>query len=196
MTQTTQDRILNQAIKCLAQNSNAGLDEFARAAGVGRATLYRYYKSRADLITAIQLSAGQQLQAVVEPVLKQDIPAREKLMLIVTRLIPLGSSLNVSAYFNHPVKDEDPRVMERYQRHQSQARQLCLELKKQGAVAAEIPIAWLASTMDALIFEAWANVENGEIAPKQAPWLVLGTFLAGHGTKETCIWLNEQRDQF
>ncbi len=50
--------------------------------------------------------------------------------------------------------------------------------------------------MDALIFEAWANVENGEIAPKQAPWLVLGTFLAGHGTKETCIWLNEQRDQF
>ncbi len=63
-------------------------------------------------------------------------------------------------------------------------------------MAAEIPIAWLASTMDALIFEAWANVENGEIAPKQAPWLVLGTFLAGHGTKETCIWLNEQRDQF
>lgn len=189
MNEATRERIINQAIKCLAQQSSAGLDEIAKRAQVGRATLYRYFKSRAELITAIQLSAGEQLHAVVDPILEKDLPAREKLLKIVTRLIPLGSSLNVSAYFNHPVKDQDPRVMESYETHRKQARQLCIDLKEEGAVRPDLPLAWLMSTLDALIFEAWVNVENGEIAPKQAPALVLNAFLGGHGTPETLDWL-------
>jgi AcrR family transcriptional regulator len=191
MNQATRDRIIHQAIKCLAQNSNAGLDEIAKRAEVGRATLYRYFKSRAELITAIQLSAGEQLHAVVDPILEKNHPAREKLLKIVTRLVPLGSSLNVSAYFNHPVKDEDPRVMESYEKHVRQSRQLCMDLKEEKAVRTDLPLVWLMSTLDALIFEAWVNVEKGEIPAKQAPWLVLNTFLGGHGTPDTLNWLNE-----
>jgi AcrR family transcriptional regulator len=196
MNQATHDRIIEKAIACLARNAGAGLDEIAKAAGVGRATLYRYFKSRADLVTAIKLRAGDRLHQVVDPVMSQDLPAREKLVRIINSLVPLGSSLNVSVYFDYPVKADDPRVMESYQQHRDQARELCLALKQEGAVSANLPVAWLIASMDALVFEAWASVERGEIAPKQAPWLVLETFLAGNATPETQEWLRAQKEFF
>jgi AcrR family transcriptional regulator len=196
MNPATHDRIIQQAIACLARNSNAGLKEIARAAGVGRATLYRYFRSRADLVVAIKLSAGDQLQRVIEPVMAEDLPAREKLVRIITRLVPLGSSLNVSAYFDYPVKQGDPRVKALYLQHKKRSKQLCLALKKEGAVSWELPVSWLIASMDALVFEAWASVERGEIAPKQAPWLVLETFLSGHGTRESREWLYHQKEVF
>ena len=196
MNQVTRNRIIDQAITCLARNANAGLDEIARTAGVGRATLYRYFKSRADLVADIKLRAGAQLNAVVEPVMAEDLPAGEKLVRIITRLVPLGSSLNVCAYFSYPVKEPDPRVLERYRLHQHLARQLCQDLKKEGAVSAALPLAWLTASLDALVFEAWASVEQGNIAPRQAPWLVLETFISGNGTPAFKTWLNQHKDEF
>ncbi len=194
MSKTTRDRIINQAIECIAQKANAGLDEIAAAAGVGRATLYRHFKSRSDLINALKLAAGEQLMAAVQPVLETRFPAREKLINIVTQLVPLGASLNVTTYFTQPFKVEDPGVQSSYLKHMAQARQLAQELKDEGAVSPEIPLVWLVSSLDSLIFAAWEKVESGDIAPKQAPWLVLRTFLAGHGTTETMAWLNKKEE--
>ncbi len=194
MSQGTRDRIIKQAIACIAQKANAGLDEIAAAAGVGRATLYRHFRSRSDLINALKLAAGEQLMAVVDPVLKAKLPAREKLISIVTQLVPLGASLNVTTYFSQPFKEEDPGVRSSYLKHMAQARQLGQELKDEGAVSPEIPLVWLVSSLDSLIFAAWEKVDSGDIAPKQAPWLVLRTFLAGHGTTETMAWLNKKEE--
>ncbi len=194
MSQVTRDRIIQQAIACIAQNDTAGLDEIARAAGVGRATLYRYFASRADLINNIKLAAGEELQAVVKPIMESCLPAKEKLADIVCQLIPLGASLNVSAYFDQPFKNEEPRIKARYLRHLAQARTLAQALKDEGAVSPEIPLAWLVASLDSLIFCAWEKVESGDIAPKQAPWLLLRTFLAGHGTTETLAWLNKKEE--
>jgi AcrR family transcriptional regulator len=194
MNKATKERIITQAIACIAQNANSSMDEIAKAAGIGRATLFRHFKSRAELLVEIKLRAGGQLEAVVSPVFQSDLPAREKLVRIVTRLIPLGASLNVSAYFIHPVKQEDPRVMASYQRCMAQTRQLCLDLRAEGDLAKDVPVSWLVASMDSLIFAAWEKVESGDIAPKQAPWLVLNTFLAGHGTTGTLKWFNEQKD--
>ncbi len=194
MKQATRERIITQAIACIAQNANSGMDEIAKAAEVGRATLFRHFKSKAELLLAIKLSAGEQLEAVVSPVFHSDLPAKEKLIRMVTRLIPLGASLNVSAYFIHPVKEDDPRVMASYLRCMDQTRQLCLDLKAEGDLQQEAPLTWLVASMDSLIFAAWEKVESGDIAPKQAPWLVLNTFLAGHATPDTITWFNEQKD--
>ena len=194
MNQVTRERIITQSIACLAQNANISMDEIAKSAGVGRATLFRYFKSRAELLVAIKLHAGEQLKAVVSPIFHSDLPAREKMVRIVTRLVPLGASLNVSAYFIYPMKQEDPRVMASYQKYSDQTRQLCLDLKAEGSLNADLALAWLVASMDNLIFAAWEQVESGDIAPKQAPWLVLRTFLAGHGTPDTVTWLNKQKE--
>ncbi|MCG8618148.1 MAG: TetR/AcrR family transcriptional regulator [Desulfobacterales bacterium] len=194
MNQTTQERIIAQAIACIAQNSGASMDEIAKAAGVGRATLFRHFKSRAELMLTIKLNAGLKLQAAAGPVFEADLPAREKLVKIITRLIPLGASLNVSAYFVHPVRDEDPRVLAPYLECMERTRQLCLDLKAEGDVQPDVPVSWLVTSIDSLIFAAWEKVESGDIAPKQAPWLVLSTFLTGHGTPKTTAWFSRQKD--
>jgi len=196
MTQTTRKRIITQAIACIAQNANAGLDEIAGVAGVGRATLYRHFKSRAELLVELKLSAGEQLQNAAGPVFKSDMPAREKLARIVGLMVPLGASLNVSSYFHNPAKKEDdPRVMERFETYMDQIRQLCRDLKSQGAVRRGTPMVWLETGLTSLVFAAWEKVESGDIAPKQAPWLVLETFLGGHGTGETLTWLTELKEK-
>jgi len=196
MTQTTRTRIIKQAIACIAQNANAGLDEIAGAAGVGRATLYRHFKSRAELLVELKLSAGNQLQEAVGPVYNSDGPAREKLARIVSLLVPLGASLNVSSYFCKPIKkEEDARVMLSYEKQMGQVRQLCRDLKNEGAVGTHTPLVWLETGLTSLVFAAWEKVESGDIAPKQAPWLVLETFLGGHGTGETLTWLNELKEE-
>lgn len=194
MVQDTKERIIKQAIACIAQNANVGLDEIARSAGVSRATLFRHFNSRADLIVAIKLSAGERLNAIINPVMESRLPAREKLLRIVTRLIPLGASLNVSVYFNHPPKQDDPRVMASYQDHLKKARQLCMELKEEGTVDGNIPLAWLVSSLDSLVYTAWEKVESGDLAPKQAPWLVLEMYLTGHGTPETLDWFTKEKE--
>ena len=53
----TLDRILDGAISCYTRDgiSKTSLDEVARAAGVGRTTLYRYIDNRDDLLAKVLL---------------------------------------------------------------------------------------------------------------------------------------------
>ncbi len=191
MASNTREKILRQAIACIAQNPNASLEDIASAAGVGRATLYRHFKSRNDLNIALKMAAGQRLRDNIDPILNSDLPAVEKLSLIVEKCIPLGASLNVTSYFNLPCKEDDPRVMESYEKHMNQVRQIGSELKDQGVVAPEIPLAWVTASLDSLVFAAWEKIQDGDIAPNAAPGLVLGTFLSGIGTPKAVQWLNQ-----
>lgn len=195
MTQNTRNRIIKQAIACIAQNSNAGMDDIARSAGIGRATLFRHFKSRADLLTELKLSASEQLMAAVGPVLESRLSARDKLVKVAGLLVPLGASLNVTSYLNKSIKQEqDERVMAGYEAHMAYVRQLCLDLKAEGVLTGDAPLVWLVTGLTSLVYAAWEKVESGDIAPKQAPWLVLETFLAGHGAPETTTWLKKLKD--
>jgi AcrR family transcriptional regulator len=66
----TQSRILDAALDCYTYKGIAQttLDEVARAAGVGRTTLYRYVKNRDDLLRQVVLREARQQQEEVEVV--------------------------------------------------------------------------------------------------------------------------------
>ncbi|MGJ3560575.1 TetR/AcrR family transcriptional regulator [Streptomyces sp. INA 01156] len=46
------DAIVQAAAECLGRNPEASLSEIARAAGVGRVTLYAHFASRAEVVDA------------------------------------------------------------------------------------------------------------------------------------------------
>jgi hypothetical protein len=54
-------------------------------------------------------------------------------------------------------------------------------LKSEQVVAADVPLPWLAAVLDNLIYTAWMTISEGDIAPNEAPGLVLKSFLNGLG---------------
>ncbi|MYB34208.1 MAG: helix-turn-helix transcriptional regulator, partial [Gammaproteobacteria bacterium] len=57
--------IIDAAVGVLARNPDASLATIAEAAGVGRATLYRHFPGRNDLIDAISRQAIEETDAAV-----------------------------------------------------------------------------------------------------------------------------------
>lgn len=60
----TRERVLDAALACYGANGIAGttLDEVAKAAGIGRTTLYRYVDNREDLLNKVVLRDARQQQ--------------------------------------------------------------------------------------------------------------------------------------
>jgi AcrR family transcriptional regulator len=60
--QRTADAITAAAVRLLAERSDASMDEIAQAAGVGRATLYRYFPTREGLVASLRHAAVEDLR--------------------------------------------------------------------------------------------------------------------------------------
>lgn len=59
------ERIVDIAIEQLSRDPQAGLDDIARAAGIGRTTLHRRYRTRDELMTALRARARQDLRGII-----------------------------------------------------------------------------------------------------------------------------------
>ena len=182
MKLTTREKIIKAAITTLAQKPFSTLDDIARAADVGRATLYRHFESRAVLIREMILEAGEKMEVEVSPIFDSRLPAKEKLKELVMKLIPLGASLHFSVY--EPLHKKDPDVIHSYKKYLAKLRGLCSELKKEGVALPGIPTAWLAASLDKLIFTAWESIQSGDIAANDAPELLMRSYLNGIGVPD------------
>jgi hypothetical protein len=58
-------------------------------------------------------------------------------------------------------------------------KELSKKLRAEKVVSADIPLVWVAAVLDNLIYTAWVTVLDGDIAPNDAPGLVLYSFLNG-----------------
>src|SRR5581483_1137463 len=59
------ERIVDIAIEALSRDPAAGLDDIARAAGIGRTTLHRRYRTRDELMTALRTRARHDLRETI-----------------------------------------------------------------------------------------------------------------------------------
>jgi TetR/AcrR family transcriptional repressor of mexCD-oprJ operon len=65
-TERTEAAILETATRVLAQRRDASMIDIANAAGVGRATLYRYFPTREQLLDALHAAATEELASRIE----------------------------------------------------------------------------------------------------------------------------------
>lgn len=182
MKQTTHEKIIQGALTELASNPAASLDEIAEAAGVGRATLYRHFESRPVLMRALLLSSSEKMDAVTDPILQGNRPALERLDRLVKAIIPLGASLKIAVF--DPFCKFLPEYGVKLEEINEKMRQFAREMKSEGVVAPEIPDAWVAASLEKLLFTAWEKIQSGDIATNDAADLVLRTFLNGNGPSE------------
>lgn len=172
--------LLNAAAATLARNPGASLNEVAQAAGVGRATLYRYFPTREVLLRELALEAIRQTDEAIAPIRAKDLNSKETLKQVVEALIPLGDRFHflmseLAVYGN-------PDVASAYERQLQTFVELVNAVKAEGGMSPDVPTAWGVATIDALIWAAWSSVEEGYIARRDAASLVFRTLFDGLGT--------------
>lgn len=169
------EAILDAAINTLARNPGSSLSDIATRAGVGRASLHRYFPSRRDLIVAVTRQCMDEMDAALEAAFENTDSARERLSKLLEATIPLGDRYHFLAMETL----DDPGLQERHQADVEWLGRLVDELKEEGAVAAEVPRAWATANIDAQIWLAWSETATGNIAPASAAGLAFRTLLEG-----------------
>ncbi len=175
--QRSKEKMLDLAMYILAKNPKASLNEIAEASGVGRATLFRYFKSRKQLLHELVVAADNKLEKATTPIIEKNLPARDTLEEFIHVLVPLGASFH---FLNSELMNvEDSDMANLYKNQLVRLKELSSRLKSEGEISPEVPLAWIAAVLDNLIYTAWITVSEGDIAPNDAPGLVLRSFLTG-----------------
>ena len=167
--------LLDVAAAVLVADPAASLAEVAEAAGIGRTTLHKHYATRDDLVRAVGHRAIDLWEQAVATLTGDDGGLRE----LIAAMIPNGPQL--AFLWRTPAFDHDDEIRAR----KAVAEERCLAVLKRaqalGVLSASVPDWWLRQSFYALIYTAAESVQAGRLAPRDAPALVLDTFLHGIG---------------
>lgn len=167
--------IVEAAITCLARDPDVSINEIAKAAGVGRVTLYGHFESRAALVGVVVEHAMQQTDQELEALDLEGDPraALARLLEASWRLTHRYGALVVAAEQALPpdqVREAHTKPIARWER-------LLKRGRREHAFRQDMPLDWQVSLIQAILHGALAAVHRGEITPEQAPTLARDTVL-------------------
>jgi len=79
---------------------NMNMDELARQAGVSKRTIYRYFRSKEEIIEASLDAFTAEMARKIETILEKDLPAPEMIAAIMNNLITHGQFIINPAVLN------------------------------------------------------------------------------------------------
>jgi AcrR family transcriptional regulator len=172
-------QVLEAAARLLVVDRGASMERIAEAAGVGRTTLHRHFRSRDALIRAIALDAVEECEAAMEEARLEQGSAREATERLFGALIPVGERYHF--LLAEAQLEDDPEIRDAEEKIDAPVRRLIERGKGDGTFRAGVPSAWILRAMGALMFAAWEGVRDGELAPRDTPGLVADTLFSGAG---------------
>jgi AcrR family transcriptional regulator len=134
-----------------AHGEQASMSDVAVEAGIARATLYRYFASRAELLDALATLAADEAQRRLAEARLDEVDVREGVVRAVRALLEVGDPLAALARervhpnasgFTTAVEDPLRRLVERGQ--------------ASGQLRDDVPAGWLAEMLLALVVSALA----------------------------------------
>ncbi|GEP96936.1 TetR/AcrR family transcriptional regulator [Chitinophaga cymbidii] len=114
---TTEQQIIAAARKIFVQKGLAGarMQDIADEAGINKAMLHYYYRSKDKLFEIVFDEAVSQLLAGVNDIFEKDMPAREKIVAAVEHYI---TSLNKAPYLPlfvvHEISQNPERILQKF----------------------------------------------------------------------------------
>ena len=176
---SSRDAILAAAMTSLLKNPSATIDEVVAASGVSRATVFRQFPTRTDLVRAVGVSALAGLERSLQELELDRGDAMQRLQRLMRVLIAHGEQLHflivaVELYDDAEVVAASD-ALDRY------LVPVFDDAVAAGILRADVPRAWVWSVVDAVIFAAWHEVQRGTLGREQAVELVEDTLLRGLG---------------
>lgn len=168
--------ILDAALVRLTEQPHTSMAAIARAAGVGRVTLYAHFPSREALLEAVLAHAITQADTVVEAATPTEGPATEAL----ARL--LRSSWQVldqhRRLFDLAQRElGSTRLRQHHDKAIGRIEQLLIRGQHEGAFRTDLPLSWLITTIYSLLHAAADDVNAHRLDRDTAPDVLEATLL-------------------
>src|ERR687891_1588268 len=169
--------ILDAGLACFSRNADASLTDVARAAGVGRVTLYRHFPSREALVDAVLAHAIGRADTALGAGAVDDGPAPEALARLIHsswRIVDRHRSLLAAAQRDLP----PARIRHHHDQAMARVERLVARGQRDGDFRADLPRPWLVATFYSVLHGAAEEVDAGRLDPNQVPEILTATLLA------------------
>ncbi|MGK5672185.1 TetR/AcrR family transcriptional regulator [Micromonospora sp. URMC 106] len=166
-------RIVSAARDCLSRDPDATVEDIAKAAGVGRMTVYGHFRTRPELVEAAltdALQAGEQRLVGVD--LDGDArQAMNRLLASSWSLVAESAALLTAAQAVLPAG----RLRELHTGAADRLEQLVRRGQQQGVFRTDLPITWLVNAVHYLLNGAAEETRLGRLDPSSAANVVTAT---------------------
>ncbi|MET9565782.1 TetR/AcrR family transcriptional regulator [Streptomyces tauricus] len=170
------DAIVQAAAECLGRSPEASLSEIARAAGVGRVTLYAHFASRAEVVDAAMSRAIGQGDKALDAVDLTGDP-----LLALARYVEAGWPLvdQARALLIAAQKELPPgRIRELHSAPAARIETLVARGREAGVFRTDLPIAWLVNVLHSIMHSAADEIRAGRLTSDRAAGHITATVLA------------------
>jgi TetR/AcrR family transcriptional regulator, mexCD-oprJ operon repressor len=168
--------ILDAATTSLARDPDASINDIARAAGVGRVTLYGHFESRAGLLAAVvdRAMAATERDLSAVDVTGDPTEAMRRLLGVTWDLTYRYGALIVAAQRTLPAQDFHDAHEKPIRRMQA----LLRRGRRSGAFRTDMPLDWQITLIQSVLHGASDATYRGELSADKAGRLVAESVLA------------------
>ncbi|MDT9692924.1 helix-turn-helix domain-containing protein [Streptomyces sp. P9(2023)] len=170
-------QVLRAAAALLSRKSTATMDEVARAAGIGRATLHRHFAGRDALVRALEAMGIQEFEAALDAANLDEGPADEAVRRLVVQSEPNAQLLAFLVTENQLF--EGDQVNEGWARLDARVSDLFRRGQEEGAFRIDLSPAWLTEALYGLISSCAWSVMDGRVAAKDFSFMITELLLGG-----------------
>ncbi len=156
--------------------------EIARRSGVSRATLYRYFAGKAELLEALALHCIESIDAACAGVGEGAASYQEVFRELFAAIVPVSSRFLFLARL--PEAFESRAVRASLARQDDEMIQLVRSATIAGEIDPALSARWVVQYFNAMVWLAWTEVAAGYLAPRSAPGLAFETFWRAARTPE------------
>ncbi|HEY3004021.1 MAG TPA: TetR/AcrR family transcriptional regulator [Kribbellaceae bacterium] len=172
------EAILDAAVVCLSHNPEASVGEIAKAAGVGRVTLYGHFPSRADLVDAVFTRTVEHADAALDALDIGGDPRRALVRLITTTwpMIDRARAIRAAALTALPPE----RIHAAHEGPMRRVQRLVERGQDEGVFRTDLPASWLVGVLLNVMHGAADEITAGRLVAGDAAGLIAATILAAY----------------
>lgn len=170
-------QVLHSAAALLSRKATATMDEVARAAGIGRATLHRHFAGRDALVRALEELGIQELEAALDRARLDEGDADEAVRRLVAGMEPMAPLLSFLVTENQLFEGDQQN--EGWARLDARVSDLFRRGQEQGTFRIDLTPAWLTEALYGLIGSAAWSVQDGRVAAKDFQYMIVELLLGG-----------------
>jgi TetR/AcrR family transcriptional repressor of mexCD-oprJ operon len=169
--------IITAATECFARDPDASMTDIAKAAGLGRVTLYAHFPSREQLLRTVLAETIAESTGIIEAASPDEGPPAEAFARMIRSCWPLLSrfgSLHAAAQRALPADE----VRRRHDQPMAHVERIIARGQAEGAFRTDLPVQWLVTTVYTLLHAAADEAAAGRLATEAVGEILEKTLLA------------------